>query len=148
MPLPTDADGSAAGGTQPAGTPAVNDTPDARIDLGTATAPAQGIAVGEPNPNAPAPGPTRSAKGEIIAIDLDGIAYDAPARLTIRLEDGAKLDIRVPSFGLGFCAAKDAIADVYGLKVGATISVRGEVTDDGSVIPCQSADHYLRLETK
>jgi hypothetical protein len=139
-------DGSAAGGTQPEGTPAVNDTPDADIDLGTSTAPAQGIAVGEPNPSAPAPGPTRAVKGEIVAIDLDRIAFDGPALLTIRLEDGAKQDIQVPSFGFGLCAAKDAIADVYGLKVGAAVAVRGEAAEDGAIVPCASADHYLRLE--
>jgi len=139
---------SAAGGTQPAGTPTVNDTPDARIDLGTSTAPAQGIAVGEPNPSAPVPGPTRSTVGQIIAIDLDGIAYDAPALLTVLQKGGAKQDIRVPSFGLGLCAAKDAIADLQDLKLGDMIAVRGELSDDGSIIPCRSADHYLRLETK
>ncbi len=115
---------------------------------GTDTADRRGIAVGEPNPNAPAPGPTRSVEGEVVRVDLERIALDGPAVVTIVLSDGAKADIHVPSFGLGLCEARASIADVYALKAGDRIEARGEASEDGSIVPCQSEDHYLRVTSK
>lgn len=105
----------------------------------------RGIAVGEPNPNTPEPGPTRSVEGEALRVDLEQIALDGPAVVTIVQADGAKIDIRVPSFGLGLCAARDAIADVYAIKAGDRIEARGEASEDGAIVPCQAEDHYLRV---
>jgi|GEM_PF-3653338 len=111
--------------------------------VGTDAVPPRGIAVGEPNPNMPESGPTRSVSGEVIAVDLEQVAFDGPAVVTIVQPDGAKADIHVPSFGLGLCAARDSIVDVYDLKPGDMIEASGEVSEDGSIVPC-AAGHYLR----
>ena len=44
------------------------------------------------------------------------------------------------------CAAYKAlnIGDVYLIKPGQEFEVRGKLDEDGSIVPCESADHYLR----
>ncbi len=93
-----------------------------------------------------AAGEDRTESGTITAVNLDGIAADGPAVVTIKTTAGATAQIQVPSFGLGLCEAKANITDVYSLKAGDKIEVRGELTSDGSIVPCQSSEHYLRVK--
>jgi hypothetical protein len=92
-------------------------------------------------------GETVRAKGAVQAVDLEKVAFDGPMVITIRLENGTSQTIAVPSMGLPLCAAyqNNNIADVYKLEVGQEVEVRGVTAEDGSIVPCESADHYLRV---
>ncbi|MEK7612271.1 MAG: META domain-containing protein [Patescibacteria group bacterium] len=91
-------------------------------------------------------GDTVSATGTVLAIDLEQVAFDGPFLITLKPEDGKLLTIAVPSMGLQLCEAYKAlnIGDVSLIKVGDEFEVRGIVGEDGSIVPCESADHYLR----
>lgn len=86
-----------------------------------------------------------SAKGTITAVNLDQIAFDGPAVITIETAPGIQEEIQVPSFGINLCAGGANITDVYALKVGDQIEVRGAMSE-GAIVPCESTDHYLRVE--
>ena len=86
------------------------------------------------------------ARGEIISINTEGVALDGPALVNITTEDGEAV-VAVPSMGINLCAAKDSIADVYELRAGDMVSVRGEKNENGHIVPCVDASHYLRLES-
>ena len=51
----------------------------------------------------------------------------------------------MPSFGLPLCEAFTNIADVYQIKSGDRIEVNGSADENDRVVPCESADHYLRV---
>lgn len=91
-------------------------------------------------------GEDRSANGSVTSVNLDAIAYDGPAVVKIRTEAGAEVTIHVPSFGIALCEAKANIADVYSMKAGERVEVRGEVSEEGAIVPCRSEDHYLRVQ--
>jgi|GEM_PF-1549863 len=88
---------------------------------------------------------TKTARGTVAEVDREAIAYDGPAYVMINLEEGGTATIAVPSMGLNLCAAQENILDVYTLEEGARVEVRGTVGEEGHIVPCQSADHYLRL---
>lgn len=88
---------------------------------------------------------TRGAlEGEVSAINLEGVMVDAPALVTISTEDGEKV-IAVPSMGRNLCVAKE-LADVYALKVGDVVSVKGEVDEEGRIVPCMDESHFMRVK--
>jgi heat shock protein HslJ len=93
-------------------------------------------------------GDTVERSGTVLAVDTDQAALDGPVILTLEGDGGEMTTIAVPSMGLLLCPAYEAnnIGDVYLMKAGDRIEVRGVVGEDGSVIPCESADHYLRSE--
>jgi len=90
----------------------------------------------------------RTSSGTVVSVNLDAIAADGPAVVTIRTEAGAEEQIQVPSFGLMLCAASESIADVYALQSGDRVEVRGSVSEDGAIVPCESSEHYLRVVTE
>lgn len=85
------------------------------------------------------------AAGKILAIDLEAAALDGPVKITLETSDKDLVTIAVPSMGLPLCEAYKAnkIGDVYLLEVGDEIEVAGTVSEDGSIVPCESAEHYL-----
>lgn len=83
--------------------------------------------------------------GTITDINLEQMAIDGPARITISETGGSEVLITVPSMGLPLCEASANIADVATLTVGQTIEARGATNEAGDITPCESADHYLRL---
>jgi hypothetical protein len=89
---------------------------------------------------------SRTTSGAVTEVSLDGMAADGPGIIKIRTAAGAEDVINVPSFGLALCAAKDNIADVYSIEVGDEVEVRGAVIEEGVIVPCTSADHYLRVK--
>lgn len=93
------------------------------------------------------PGETVAAKGEVLAVDREQITFDGPFVLTLKSDKNELITIEVPSMGLPLCAAyqNNNIADVYAIEAGANIEVRGIVGENGSVVPCESPDHYLRV---
>lgn len=90
-------------------------------------------------------GSTQAVTGTITAVDTSQAAFDGPFLVTLRDNDGKAWTIAVPSMGLPLCAAykNNNIGDISLLKVGDEIRVRGAVGEDGRIVPCESADHYL-----
>lgn len=91
------------------------------------------------------PAAATEVKGTVTAIDLEQAMVDGPYIVTVRDSKGAERDILVPSMGILLCAAKDAIASPYDLKEGDRVEANGTLTAEGSIVPCESSSHYLRL---
>lgn len=90
---------------------------------------------------------TMSEEGTIVSINTDQAAFDGPFLITIKTKTGATSVIALPSMGLPLCPAyqKGSILDIALMKVGDRILVRGASSVPGSVIPCESEDHYIRI---
>lgn len=82
--------------------------------------------------------------GTLRSIDTEAIAVDGPFVLYIESED-QNIEVRIPSMGLPLCAAQESIADPFSLEVGMNISVRGELSNQGYIVPCDSVDHFVRV---
>lgn len=96
-------------------------------------------------PDASAEGVGGEARGTIVSVDAEQAMVDGPVLITLREESGEVAVIAVPSMGLPTCAARANMADAFALAPGQYIEVRGAVGVDGMIIPCESADHYLRV---
>ncbi len=86
-----------------------------------------------------------NVNGTIAKVDSSQIAVDGPTIITVNIEGGAQVFLSVPSMGMSLCPAKANIADASTLKVGDRIEARGQISADGSVIPCEYPGHYLRV---
>jgi len=82
-------------------------------------------------------------KGEVVNFDASQAVRDGPYVITVRTADGERT-VEVPSMGSQTCAASSSI-DMSDLSVGQTIAVSGS-QERGVIVPCESADHYLRVE--
>jgi heat shock protein HslJ len=93
-------------------------------------------------------GETVSKSGKVLSVNLDQAAFDGPYIFILESDGGEVSTIAVPSMGLPLCAAyqNKNIGDVYLIKVGEMIEVRGVVSEDGSIVPCESTDHYFRTK--
>jgi heat shock protein HslJ len=93
-------------------------------------------------------GETVNASGKILAVDTTGVAADGPVLITLEDSNKKVHTIAVPSMGLPLCPAykSNNIGDAFLMKAGDMIEVRGMVGEDGSIVPCESADHFLRPE--
>jgi hypothetical protein len=89
-----------------------------------------------------------SYSGKVITVDMTQVAVDGPAVVTLRTSAGNDVKINVPSFGILLCKAHASILGASTLKVGDAVEVRGTVGEDGTIVPCQSEDHYLRVMKK
>ncbi|MEX0673064.1 MAG: hypothetical protein WDZ82_00320 [Candidatus Paceibacterota bacterium] len=87
------------------------------------------------------------AAGTIVSVDTDQVAADGPAFVTVLQEDETEVVVAVPSMGINLCPAQENIADVFELEAGDEVEVRGRVDSgfEGAIVPCESADHYLRI---
>lgn len=90
-------------------------------------------------------GSDNEVEGVIMSINTEQIAFDGPALITVRAEDGSERVIAIRSMGINLCMARPNMADVSTLRVGNKIEARGYAEADGIVVPCESADHYLRV---
>ncbi|PJE64852.1 MAG: hypothetical protein COU90_01140 [Candidatus Ryanbacteria bacterium CG10_big_fil_rev_8_21_14_0_10_43_42] len=90
----------------------------------------------------PLPG---SFSGVVTNVDLDAMAYDGPALITVRDDDEKGAVIAVPSMGLSFCEAFERIALVGDIEVGDQIYVEGDVDAPGRIVPCEDPTHYLTV---
>ncbi|HRH25432.1 MAG TPA: META domain-containing protein [Parcubacteria group bacterium] len=95
----------------------------------------QGIIVGE----------TVSRSGKIVSIDTNQIAFDGPYIFSLESEAGELTTVAIPSMGLPMCEAYKAkkIGDVSLIKISDEMEVRGVVSEDGSIVPCSSGEHYF-----
>lgn len=84
--------------------------------------------------------------GVVSEVDTDAVALDGPALVTIQADGDVEHVVAVPSMGINLCAAVEDIADVYTLMVGEQVSVRGELDEEGRIVPCVDSSHYLRTE--
>lgn len=86
-----------------------------------------------------------SISGEVTSINSDQIAFDGPYIFNLESETGELTTVAIPSMGLQMCEAYKAkkIGDVSLIKVGDEVEVRGVVSEDGSVVPCSSSEHYF-----
>lgn len=91
-------------------------------------------------------GDTVDRSGKVLAVNTDQVAFDGPALITLEGAGGELSAIAVPSMGLPLCPAYQNIGDIYLLKSGDMIEVRGAVSEDGSIVPCDSNEHYLRTQ--
>ncbi len=92
--------------------------------------------------------------GIVTALDLSGVAFDAPALITIKTDSDSLYAIAIPTMGLPLCAAQEKIADVYEISPGDKVSVRGITDEAGQIVPCTSETHqfivsgvYLNTDT-
>jgi hypothetical protein len=92
-------------------------------------------------------GTVETKTGKIIAIDLEQIAADGPYVINIETANKEVSSIAVPSMGLPMCKAYPSIVDIGVLKIGDEVSVSGIINEAGEIVPCESAEHYLRLNT-
>ncbi len=94
------------------------------------------------------PGQTVELVGTAVVINSDQIALDGPYLISLKAASGEEITVAVPSMGLPLCAAYQAgnIPGVNLIKIGDQVKVKGQVAEDQSVVPCESADHYLRNE--
>ena len=83
--------------------------------------------------------------GTVTEVDTSGAALDKPVLIRVRTAASETFTVAVPTMGLPLCKASANIADAFSIKAGDTISVKGEATGEGTIVPCVSADHYLRV---
>ncbi len=89
---------------------------------------------------------TATGSGVIATIDTTGAMVDGPYVITTQSSSTTDaLVIAVPSMGINLCSARLAIVDISTLKVGDRIEVRGALDAGGNIVPCEMADHYLRV---
>ncbi len=93
-------------------------------------------------------GETVERSGRVLAVDTNQVAFDGPALIILEGDGGKLSTIAIPSMGLPLCPAyqSNKIGDVYLLKSGDIIEVRGVVGEDGSIVPCDSPYHYLQTK--
>lgn len=87
----------------------------------------------------------REVRGTITAVDTSKTPVDGPVLITLRTESEGTVVIAVPSMGLPMCAAYASMDDAFALKAGQEIEVRGSEGTENRIVPCTSADHYLRV---
>ncbi len=87
-------------------------------------------------------------EGVVRSVELEQMAADGPAKLTLTTSAGETHTVAVPSMGLPMCAAKDAIASVSDIQMGDLVRVAGLRGENGEVVPCTSAAHYLTIERR
>ncbi|KND48892.1 MAG: hypothetical protein AB200_00495 [Parcubacteria bacterium C7867-005] len=93
-------------------------------------------------------GDTVAKSGKVLSVNMDQAAFDGPYLLTLESADESLYTIALPSMGLSFCPAykNKNIGDVSLIKIGEMIEVNGTLGGDGSIVPCESPDHYLRTK--
>ncbi len=99
----------------------------------------------QPEPEAPTQGVSGEVRGTILAVDTQQAAVDGPVLILIQQDSGEAAVVAVPSMGLPTCAARGNMTDAFALQAGQVIEVKGTVGNEGMIIPCESADHYLRI---
>lgn len=85
------------------------------------------------------------ARGTITSVNTEQAMVDGPILITLREESGDEVIVAVPSMGLPMCAARANMADAFALAAGQYVEVHGAVGAEGMIVPCESADHYLRV---
>lgn len=99
----------------------------------------------EERPSENESGVEREVQGTIVSINTEQAMADGPILILVQQSTGEPAVIAVPSMGLPTCAARARMADAYTLTPGQFLEVRGSVDAEGMIVPCESAEHYLRV---
>lgn len=86
-----------------------------------------------------------TVEGVIIGINREGVAADGPTLIELEQRDGTEVMIAVPSMGINLCAAASNITDVFALETGTRLEVRGSISPEGYLVPCEDARHYVKV---
>jgi len=90
--------------------------------------------------------------GEVLEVDFEKVIFDGPSLISLKAAGTEDVyTIAVPSASRPTCIASSSIADPFQLAPGDRLEVRGLKNDQGEVVPCSSATHYLtatRTEVK
>lgn len=92
-----------------------------------------------------APAADTEVRGTVTNVNLEQMAVDGPALISIESEQNITYTVAVPSMGLPLCAARENIADVSDINVGDALAVRGKTNAEGYIIPCEDAAHFLQV---
>jgi hypothetical protein len=84
-------------------------------------------------------------EGTSSSIDTEQAVFDGPYVIIIETDDGVQEVVHVPSMGINLCEAKGSIASPSELSNGMRVAVSGTRAEGGVIVPCESADHYLRV---
>ncbi|HYC83160.1 MAG TPA: hypothetical protein VEB60_01265 [Candidatus Paceibacterota bacterium] len=84
-------------------------------------------------------------RGTVMNVNADQVPVDGPTLITIRQADDSQAVIAIPSMGINLCPAQANIADISLIKAGGTVEAKGQAGAEGMIIPCESADHYLKI---
>lgn len=90
-------------------------------------------------------GTEREITGTVTEVNLDGVAFDAPALIMLETDTREVFTIAVPSMGLPQCSAVLNIANVYEIAAGDRVSVRGVKDGEGRIVPCGGIAHHLHV---
>jgi heat shock protein HslJ len=92
-----------------------------------------------------AAGKTVAVVGMVVAVDREQAAFDGPILITLQPKEGNPVIVAVPTMGLPLCPAYQAknIGEPYLINTGIELKVRGIVGENGYIVPCEAADHYL-----
>lgn len=83
--------------------------------------------------------------GTVSEVDASQVSVDGPYVIAVETNNGAVRTVEVPSMGMQICAASDTIDSAPDIEVGQKVSVRGERKQNGVIVPCESADHYVQV---
>lgn len=84
-------------------------------------------------------------EGEVVNTDLEAMAADGPAIITLKTNVDEEVKIAIPSMGRNLCAAADAIGEPAEIEVGDLVRVSGTFTESKMIVPCEREDHYLEI---
>lgn len=84
---------------------------------------------------------TTTVSGTVTNVDTSPWAFDGNAIVLVETDQGDSVEVQIPA-RINLCPAQSAIAT--DLAVGEMVEVNGTMFE-GAIIPCQSADHYLRV---
>lgn len=93
---------------------------------------------------APVAGDTVEVSGTVKSVNTELAMVDGPYLVILDTEAGERT-VALPSMGILLCAAKSNIAPIDSVQAGMSVSTKGGVSEDGSIVPCESADHYFRV---
>lgn len=83
--------------------------------------------------------------GKILSVDMTQAMVDGPVIANLQPANGDPVVLALPSMGRNLCVAKDNIEEV---RAGDSVEVYGAMNEDGSVTPCMSEGHFLRVTDK
>lgn len=86
--------------------------------------------------------------GTVLSVDNSAMMLDGPLQFVIATEIDTTETVSVPSMGINLCAAADSVRPAFAVAEGDVVSVRGLRAEDGSIFPCDSSEHYVRIVTK
>ena len=87
-------------------------------------------------------GQEASLEGKVVRVDTNPWAYDGNAVVTVATNQGGTVQVQLPArWNLCKAAPPD---DVQALQADDRVQVAGTVTEAGTIVVCEGAQHHLR----